>query len=652
MFALKKKCCSILMLLCFLVVLFPSSAFATETDHVHSWSNTWTASDTHHWHACTSAGCTVVSETQCSGYAMHDFSQYQYRCIVCEYSSAHEHYGGYATCEYNAICEGCGTIYGSTNSTNHQIPEGFGEKIDDSSHKIICSCGYVFVVSEPHNFTSWSKNSDGSEERWCEDCFYVQSRCAQHTHSYSQATCISAAVCSCGKTVGEKNPSNHTGGTETRDYVAATDNAEGYTGDIYCKGCGVKISAGESIPVQNVVDIIIDEDAGVRNITFQISEGTDIPEDSSLVVKNAEIGLSSIFSLVEHESSIPEYHFGSSVLDDAIYTHNDGTEYRSGEIIMIDGQRYCIGKYSGNGALLPVISLSDGMMLEYNMTKLQFEDTDGVQIQLRQVDNDIVNIDGVLYDVPISYTNSDGSQIEVLYHEGIPAGYINEGLIWLYEDRTPETVPTKGSRYLGTVTPGDKLVDFGLSYGTEYDTYLIGANDIQLLSGSGDPIWISSGDNYELGTLTQSFDLDTIGLSTELLTSSETCYVAIHFSEDDMSNLNIMDMDFGDVTLSSDGIKLGVTYSVYHFSPFVVYAFSKAQEPAVKVITSNTPEASDNGADNVFDSMESDNNKLWIRIGIIVSVLAVVTLVLCYLRRFGVFDKIKQRKKVCRKYRK
>ena len=46
------------------------------------------------------------------------------------------------------------------------------------------------------------------------------------------ATCKAPANCSiCGQLYGEKNPSNHTGGTEVRNQKEATTTTEGYTGD-------------------------------------------------------------------------------------------------------------------------------------------------------------------------------------------------------------------------------------------------------------------------------------------------------------------------------------------------------------------------------------------------------------------------------------
>lgn len=55
----------------------------------------------------------------------------------------------------------------------------------------------------------------------------------------------------CGTTrddVVEKNPANHDGGTEVRGKANAACTEDGYTGDLYCAGCGELISKGVSIP--------------------------------------------------------------------------------------------------------------------------------------------------------------------------------------------------------------------------------------------------------------------------------------------------------------------------------------------------------------------------------------------------------------------
>ena len=618
-----KKVISLIVTACMVFGLLPVSAFATETGHTHSWSGGWTANDTHHWHACTADGCTITEDSACSGYEAHDFSTYPYRCTVCEFSPGHEHYGGKATCEYPARCEGCGATYGEKDPNNHQIPEGFGEKIDSASHKIVCYCGHVFIVSEPHDFTPWDDYKDGTQERWCRDCLYAETRKSQHSHSYSKATCIAPATCSCGSTTGEKDSSNHTGGTEIKNASEATYVADGYTGDTYCKGCGAKITSGETIPKLKAVSVNIDENAGVEDVSFQPSEWVVLPKDASVSVKQQEIGLDPIVSILTPDADISANHYGASVLRDALYTHSDGTEYRSGEFVMIDGQKYCIGQYSGSGSVLPVISLSDGMMREYNMEKLQFEETDGFQTNIQQTD-ELIRIDGVLYSAPVSYTDANGSQTKVLYHEGKPAGMINDAGVSLYEDLTPANVPTTGSRFLGTVTPEAEVDGFELSVGKKYDVYMVGAQDIQLVSGAGEPLWIQDGDSRELGTVTQTFALS---LTSVPFTSAQTHYVALHFAGEELTASNMMEI--GRTSLSSDGRQLGVTYLVNHFSPFVVYAFTEAQEPEIKVITSNTSDVSDvGGADASGVKISSDDYTwLWIAISAVVVIGAVVFVV-------------------------
>ena len=637
----KKRIGTILICLCMLVGLFPTSAYATGEEHTHSWSSGWTASDTHHWHDCTAGGCTITSESECSGYGAHDFGTYPYRCTVCEFSPGHEHYGGTATCEYQARCEGCGASYGDTNPDNHQIPEGFGEMIDESSHKIMCSCGHVFVASEPHNFTPWDTNSDGTEERWCGDCFYAETRSPQHSHSYSKANCVAPATCSCGSTTGEKDPSNHTGGTEIKNAIDATYDAEGYTGDTYCKGCGAKIATGTTIAKLSAVDVKIDEDAGVESVTFQPSEGISIPDDASLVVKQQKVGLDSILSLFETDLTISDYHFDSSVIDDAIYIHTDGTEYRSGEVVRIDGQKYLIGEYSGDGSVLPVINLADGMMREYNMAKLQFEETDGIQTDYKQTERDVIRIDGILYEVPYSYTDSEGFLTKVLYYEGKPAGMIDDANVSLYSDLTPSNVQAAGSRYLGTVTPNTARGGFNLSIGTTYDAYLIGASSLQLLSGAGDPLFTASdSSNEKIGTVSQIYASNSLLLAPSLFSDPGTQYVAIHFSRDDLMNSIMSDLDFGEVSPSSDGTQLEATFDINHFSPFVVYAFVEAQESEIKVITSSTSSISDVG--NTDDSGVDDSNTTipddsrnwnWPVVAGVALVLAAAIMVFCLRKR-------------------
>ena len=72
---------------------------------------------------------------------------------------------------------------------------------------------------------------------------------SQDDHFGGKATCTHAARCSvCGERYGELDPDNHAYASEVRNAVAATMDREGYTGDTYCKGCGVMIKAGTIVP--------------------------------------------------------------------------------------------------------------------------------------------------------------------------------------------------------------------------------------------------------------------------------------------------------------------------------------------------------------------------------------------------------------------
>jgi len=66
-------------------------------------------------------------------------------------------------------------------------------------------------------------------------------------HSGGTATCKDKAVCEkCGESYGILSTMHGT--SEVRDAVAVSCDADGYTGDTYCKVCNTKIAQGEVIP--------------------------------------------------------------------------------------------------------------------------------------------------------------------------------------------------------------------------------------------------------------------------------------------------------------------------------------------------------------------------------------------------------------------
>ena len=160
----------------------------------------WTGDTTNHWKEC---GCGNIID-----------------------SAAHS--GGEATCQNQAICEVCGAPYGAINPDNHVNTE-----VRDEIAPTCTKEGY-------------------SGDIYCTDCgkLVTKGTVVEPTgHKGGEATCINKAICEvCGTEYGDLNPDNHIN-TEVRGKVEATTEKEGYTGDIYCKDCGVLVQEGKVVPV-------------------------------------------------------------------------------------------------------------------------------------------------------------------------------------------------------------------------------------------------------------------------------------------------------------------------------------------------------------------------------------------------------------------
>ena len=261
--------------------------------------------DVDHDHKC-DYGCAVAIGDHKAGEGKH----------TCDYCGAvmSKCSGGTATCKDKAICEICGKPYGEKDPTNHVggteirdskaatcTEDGYegdtyctscdtkllsGEPIAASGHKDDNkdhSCDVCGAEVGEHNDTDHDHKCDygcavaigdhkaGEGKHTCDYCGAVMSKCSGGT-----ATCKDKAICEiCGKPYGEKDPTNHVGGTEIRDSKAATCTDNGYEGDIYCKDCGVKLSSGEPIVAfghtykDEVTKEATTESAGIRTYTCE-----------------------------------------------------------------------------------------------------------------------------------------------------------------------------------------------------------------------------------------------------------------------------------------------------------------------------------------------------------------------------------------------
>ena len=188
-----------------------------------------------------------------------DGSNHWHTCYFGTKFDVTAHSGGEATCVTKAACSVCGTAYGDLNASNHKgatylkdqkeatcYEEGYTGDTYCSDCNAKLKDGTVIEKSAHNPASVWTTN----ETHHWKECQTIGcgNLIEKAPHIGGEATCTSQAICSvCGVKYGEKNPANHTGGTEIKDALEAKCNAEGYTGDTYCKGCGVKISDGKTI---------------------------------------------------------------------------------------------------------------------------------------------------------------------------------------------------------------------------------------------------------------------------------------------------------------------------------------------------------------------------------------------------------------------
>lgn len=105
--------------------------------------------------------------------------------------------------------------------------------------------GETIPATGEHVNAAGERESNGSDH-WqvCDSCGTEFNKAA---HEGGEATCSAKAVCEiCGAEYGELGPDNHVN-TEIRGAVAATEEAEGYTGDKWCLDCNQMIEEGTVI---------------------------------------------------------------------------------------------------------------------------------------------------------------------------------------------------------------------------------------------------------------------------------------------------------------------------------------------------------------------------------------------------------------------
>lgn len=199
----------------------------------HNPASVWTTDETDHWKVCQTIGCGSIIDKA-------------------------PHSGGEANCHAKAVCEICGVEYGDFDSDNHDGGTEVRDAVaatcgkDGYTGDTYClGCGEKIAEGKTVPATGEHVNAAGKWEsdganHWqvCDNC---DAEFNKAVHEGGEATCSAKAVCVvCSAGYGELEPDNHVN-TEIRDAVAATEEAEGYTGDKWCLDCNKMIEEGTVI---------------------------------------------------------------------------------------------------------------------------------------------------------------------------------------------------------------------------------------------------------------------------------------------------------------------------------------------------------------------------------------------------------------------
>lgn len=156
-----------------------------------------------------------------------------------------------ATCTEDAVyflsCD-CGTV--STSAVFADADTALGhdmtdEKADAESHWTQCSRCEEITGKAAHADADDKIEADASAHWYTCSCGTVFGKAA---HSGGTATETEKAICeTCGTAYGTIDSCTHDGAKEVRNAVAATCSKDGYSGDTYCKECGILLREGNVI---------------------------------------------------------------------------------------------------------------------------------------------------------------------------------------------------------------------------------------------------------------------------------------------------------------------------------------------------------------------------------------------------------------------
>lgn len=251
-----------------------SSNFVDLVACSHSWGTNWKSDNTNHWHECSickgkkdstvhSFDQEIVNEAYLEDSATCTSPATYFKSCVCGKNGTETFESGEKDASkhtgflggWQSDAKNHWKAYSCCNAHAETAAHTPGAAATEEAPQTCTTCGYELAPALGHTHI-WASAWQGNDTHHWHAC--TKSNCTitdnsqkdgYAAHSGGTATCQSKAVCdTCKQPYGEKDMTNHMGGTEVRNSKEATTSAEGYTGDTYCLGCNTVIQQGTTIP--------------------------------------------------------------------------------------------------------------------------------------------------------------------------------------------------------------------------------------------------------------------------------------------------------------------------------------------------------------------------------------------------------------------
>lgn len=194
--------------------------------------------------------------------------------------------------------------------------------------------------------------------------FQIEGKFAPHEHTGGVATCTKKAICKkCGEEYGDFDATRHLH-TERRGVKEATQEEEGYTGDLYCVDCNTMLEKGKTIDKLPVVPPEVKPHPDVPpevkpdpDVPPAVEPTPDVKPEAKPPVSTPPIMLNGEQSVViksETEEMNAEFRSSASI-DTFLRVEMDG-------VTLVQDQDYTVHSGSTIVSLVPsyIASLSDG----------------------------------------------------------------------------------------------------------------------------------------------------------------------------------------------------------------------------------------------------------------------------------------------------